>query len=152
MAGSVLGRARAGHLEGPPRFSKEHDAFLLELYRTRVANYNGQGQRLWTRFNYFLIVESAIFALHYYQKNAIAVYIGIVFSLGWYFVAAQDHYFFREHRVRIAELERDHIIPRLHLLKPIPNVDDDRVEGVKTSWLSFRTRRFTVTHFAVYAP
>lgn len=135
------------------KLSKEDNDILLALYKARVDNYNAQGGRLWTRFNYFVLMQSGALWLYFNGRPVPALVAGPLLSVIWYFVAAQDHYFFREHRARVADFERRFLIPRLGMAAPPPSVSDRLPDhSVKQSWVSFGTKRFTVTHFAVYAP
>lgn len=128
---------------------ENNNEFFLEAYRTRVQMLITQGDRLWTRFNYFLAIELALTGLYFVYKVNPTPIIGIVFSFIWYIISAQDFYFLREHRERVNQFEKDIILPMVQK-KFVPLTE--KIEGIKRSPLSFRTKYFTVTHSAVYFP
>ena len=123
------------------------DKFILEVQRTIVQLLITQGNRLWIRFNYFLFIESALTGLYYVYKITPAPFIGIIFSIIWFIISAQDFYFLREHRERVDKIEKE-------IIKPLIGKDfvplREEVQDVKKKFFSFRTKNFTVSHFSVY--
>ncbi|MBN2088632.1 hypothetical protein JW964_03420 [candidate division KSB1 bacterium] len=51
------------------KFNKTVSDFLLEAYKSRVQFRISQGERVWTRFNYFLGIEIGLFALFFIPIN-----------------------------------------------------------------------------------
>jgi hypothetical protein len=74
--------------------------FYIEDYKQKIDYLNGHFGRMWTRFNFFLTIESALFGLSLTpfkevqplnHASRIAA-IGILFCLVWYIFGAQDRY------------------------------------------------------------
>ena len=75
--------------------------FLVEAYKTRIQFFSDHANRTWTRFNILLTVElalSGVFLNISFEKgNSVGRLwmlpaFGIVVSLLWYILAAQDTY------------------------------------------------------------
>lgn len=82
--------------------------FLVDDYKLKVQYLTGQFDRMWNRLSYFLTVELTLFgALGYLVFDtqgrdlrvvlALAV-IGVVVSLGFYFVGAEDRFLVAAYR------------------------------------------------------
>jgi hypothetical protein len=71
---------------------------LFEDYKLKLDYLRGQYDRLWQRFNFFLGVELAVFGFLGYvtfsletpEASALPAAIGILVSVIWYIVGAQD--------------------------------------------------------------
>jgi len=83
--------------------------FLSEDYKLKVDFLKSQFDRLWTRFNYFLTVEMALFgALGFvvFEKRDFAPVpliglLGLLVSSVWYIVGAQDREAVDQYRQRV---------------------------------------------------
>lgn len=76
----------------------EHEEFVVEDYKLALGYLQGQFQRLWQRFNFFLSVQMALFGFLgwlVFEKRSVAALplvciLGLFVSIVWYLVAAQD--------------------------------------------------------------
>lgn len=125
--------------------------FVLEHYRRLSDSFTTQGNRLWTRFNYFLTIEAGALGLHFsghvLSTTALLV-VGCILSILWYLVGAQDVWFYQEARYRLREFTL------LQILPGIPGWSDPDL-GAQPWWrrpLCFRLPRLGVTHFASICP
>lgn len=134
----------------PDNASSHRKDILLEVYKTRVELLIAQGNRLWTRFNYFLTVEVALGALYYIHHAMAAPVIGLVFSCLWYLIAANDHYFLRHDRQRVRRFEEEYLVP----LVGEPQFKPLYTEGIdiRQSWNCFNFKPMRVTSASVYIP
>lgn len=78
--------------------------FLIEDYRQKVQYLKDHLARIWTRFNYFLTLQSALFGaaiitIEKYQWRVPA--FGILISALWYLTGAQDRYLVELYRKQI---------------------------------------------------
>ncbi|MCW9708139.1 RipA family octameric membrane protein [Fodinibius salsisoli] len=77
-----------------------YEDFLIEDYKLKVNYLTSHFSRMWTRFNFFLTVQTGIFGFWGYllfdanNQNAelsiIPTVLGLFISLLWFFVGAQD--------------------------------------------------------------
>jgi hypothetical protein len=85
-----------------------HDDFLVEDYKLKLGYLTSQFDRLWTRFNYFLTVEMALFGFMGYlvfdKSNIRSVpfvgSIGLTVSALWYVIGAEDRALVEAYRAR----------------------------------------------------
>jgi hypothetical protein len=88
------------------------DDLTCEHYRARQAYFLHQGRQLWTRFNFFLVAEGAVFVAYLARPSTLEVQglalvsIGFLLSVLWFVVAAQDVFFFASYRQALIDLER----------------------------------------------
>ena len=78
--------------------------FLIEDYRQKVQYLKDHFARIWTRFNYFLTLQSALFgaAVITVEKYQWRVpMFGIFISALWYLTGAQDRYLVELYRKQI---------------------------------------------------
>ena len=81
---------------------------LFEDYKLKLDYLRGQYDRLWQRFNYFLGVELAVFGFLGYvtfslgapEAAALPASIGLLVSVIWYVVGAQDRRLVEVYRQR----------------------------------------------------
>ena len=84
------------------------DEFVVEDYKLALGYLQGQFQRLWQRFNFFLTVQIALFGFLgwlVFDKRSLAALplvciLGFFVSVIWYLVAAQDRFLVRVYRER----------------------------------------------------
>jgi hypothetical protein len=90
------------------------EEFLEKDYHLKVSYLNAHFSRMWTRFNFFLTIQSALLGLSFHQGGApYAGYLagaGLVLALAWYLFAATDNYLVEVYRRQVAHV--------FHLLKP----------------------------------
>jgi hypothetical protein len=85
------------------------DDLLVDDYKLKVDFLKAQFDRLWNRFNYFLGVEMALFGVLglvvFDEKKVGAVRsiggLGLLVSLLWYVVGAQDRAVVEQYRARV---------------------------------------------------
>jgi hypothetical protein len=79
--------------------------FLLRDYELKVQYLTNHLSRMWTRFNFFLTINSALFAFSV-QEDAAAfvslfVVAGILLSILWYIFGATDNYLVEVYRKQV---------------------------------------------------
>ena len=74
----------------------DYDNFLLEDYKQKVQYLAGHFTRMWTRLNFFLVVNSALFGFSmnesYKSYNTVLILSGLLLSIFWYYFGAVDNY------------------------------------------------------------
>ena len=83
----------------------EEKAFRQKDYELKVTYLSNQFTRMWNRFNYFVAIETALIGGNFLIPNgrlsyALAV-VGIVMSILWYVMGAEDRYLVRLYRDQI---------------------------------------------------
>jgi hypothetical protein len=95
-----MAEQRAG--EGPQMSTED---FLLKDYELKVQYLTNHFSRMWTRFNFFLTINSALFAFSVQQDTAafasLFVVAGILLSILWYFFGAADNYLVEVYRRQV---------------------------------------------------
>ena len=90
----------------------DQDTFLLQDYQLKISYLTNHFTRMWTRFNFFLTINSALFGFSFnssYKDNEIyLIWAGITFSGLWFYFGAVDNY--------LATLYRSHVEYSFHLL------------------------------------
>jgi hypothetical protein len=86
------------------QLESEQVRFLIEDYRQKVQYLKDHLVRIWTRFNFFLTLQSALFgatiiSIEKYQWRVPA--FGIFISALWYVTGAQDRYLVALYRKEI---------------------------------------------------
>ncbi len=146
--------------------------FLEKDYRVKVEYLNAHFSRMWTRFNFFLTIHSALLALSFHQDGVpYAGYLsggGLLLAVAWYIFAATDNFLVEVYRRQVAHV--------FHLLKPslqrvfqdngidgIPegysyagdtnpkvfNLDSETPVEISNTIGKFRMRRISVTEMGV---
>lgn len=89
------------------------DQFLLEDYRQKIQYLSNHLARMWTRLNFFLVVNSALFgfSMHesYQGHSKLLICSGLLLSVAWYYFGAVDNY--------LAEIYRKHVERSFELVK-----------------------------------
>ena len=101
--------------------SKKNDDFILEYYRNIRERLTSQGNRLWTRFHYFLTVEVALVGAFLATKNVFSEYwkfllipfLGLYWSVLWFLIAAQDLWFYEDRYERLRKFENEKILKEI---------------------------------------
>lgn len=79
--------------------------FLLKDYELKVQYLTNHFSRMWTRFNFFLTINSALFAFSVQEDTAafvsLFVVAGILLSILWYFFGATDNYLVEVYRRQV---------------------------------------------------
>jgi hypothetical protein len=78
---------------------------LLEDYKLKVQYLTAHFSRMWTRFNFFLTINSALFAFSVQKDTApfvpLFVVAGILLSILWYGFGATDNYLVEVYRKQV---------------------------------------------------
>jgi hypothetical protein len=83
--------------------------FVVEDYKLALSYLQGQFQRLWQRFSFFLTIQLALFGLVgtlAFKDGALGPIplicgLGLAVSIIWYVVAAEDSYLVSVYRTRV---------------------------------------------------
>lgn len=127
----------------------------LEDYKLKLGYLTAQFDRLWTRFNFFLSIETALFGFLGYlvfdNRNVRAIpfvaAIGVVLSVLWYIIGAQDQALVRCYRKRADAAA-------IHLSEKDPEWPEGQhaaseVPAHWTNFLSWYSRGLSITHLPV---
>ena len=86
----------------------KNETFLLEDYKLKAAYLTQHFSRMWTRFNFFLAIQSALFVLSLDKDILnISTYVGLlsvagmILSVAWYYFGAVDNYLVEVYRGQI---------------------------------------------------
>ena len=76
------------------------EEFLLKDYELKITYLTDHFQRIWTRFNFFVTIETALIGGNFLLQaedgfDPRLVYAGIVLSIFWYLMGAEDRYLVR---------------------------------------------------------
>jgi hypothetical protein len=164
------------------RMAVEEKDFLLKDYELKVRYLSDHFQRMWTRFNFFVTIESALiggkFLIASNTPSRELAIAGIILSGLWYLMGAQDRYLVKLYRweldesgKRIAETVWNAEAAKGY--DPVGRVDDDIVAcfraheqaelankgGLQRLLIfilegisSWRSKRFSITHLAAFYP
>jgi hypothetical protein len=148
--------------------------YLLKDYDLKVRYLTDHFSRMWTRFNFFLAINSALFASSMNKDNAchawLLVALGFAFSLVWNQFGATDNYLVDLYRKQVAlahyllreALNKEEIIlpgtqseletfsyagdnTRGHFY----NLSERRIESVKQGFWQRRWKNVSVTELAI---
>jgi hypothetical protein len=83
-----------------PQLDEQVLNFLTEDYKTKIQHLEGHYGRMWSRFNYFLTIQTGLFILLFSQSAGVELSrcsllltpIGITWCVLWYMFGAQDRY------------------------------------------------------------
>ena len=156
----------------------EETDFLLKDYELKIRYLSDHLQRMWTRFNFFVTIESALIGGKFLiasnvPSRELAV-AGIILSMLWYFMGAQDRYLVKLYRWE-AEQAGKRVAEKVWIdveasgYDYVGRVDDDIVacfragekdeldkkgllERVIEGASSWRSERFSTTHLAAFYP
>ena len=116
---------------------------LLEDYKLKLAYLTAQYDRMWTRFNFLLGTELAVFGFLGYitfdvkipEATPVAAGAGIVISALWYVIGAQDRALVDEYRERATEAAEK---LSWHAGHSLPNYEATHAGAkVKSRWRGF---------------
>ena len=137
--------------------------FLVDDYKSKVQYLKDHFMRLWTRFNYFLTLQSALFGATILSPERYHWWVpifGALLCILWYIFGAQDRYLVDLYRKQI-EHEVIKIKARLQLddyyfigqTEDIPG-QSERVEDldVKMGPYQWRNKYFSTTKLAALFP
>jgi hypothetical protein len=156
---------------GKPK-SQDSIEFLKKDYELRVSYLTNHFTRMWTRFNFFLSIESALFAFSLGKDNFSYVWLvsatGIMLSIAWYYFGATDNYLVDVYRKQIGhtyyllikylgpdfikemsneEREVYSFVGDIHDLYFDPA--SGKAKGIEQNFLQGRSKRISITELAV---
>jgi hypothetical protein len=147
------------------------DQFLVKNYELQVRYLSDHFSRMWTRFNFFLTINSALFGFSFnpsYEASIQYIIIaGIAFSLLWVYFGGVDNWLVDAYRGQVdtgfaairkasqgsgagsgaASDRQPHEL--WQELRAVGNTD---MRNVKTGFWSFRWRRISATDLATVFP
>ena len=81
--------------------------FLVKDYELKLRYVSDHFQRMWTRFNFFVTIESALIGSKiFFGKEGFTIevaWIGVVVSFIWYIIGAQDRHLVVQYRKEVDE-------------------------------------------------
>ena len=84
---------------------KRFSDFALKDYELRVQYLTNHFQRMWTRFNYFVVIEAALIGGKTIFGNEAIIIAGLFFGLGlslvWYLMGAEDRFLVVKYRTQV---------------------------------------------------
>jgi hypothetical protein len=144
--------------------------FLVEDYQLKADYLSEHFSRMWTRFNFFLSVETALFGVVFvadkdeWSKHAVLFAgFGVLVSLFWYAFGAQDRYLVELYRDEIkfaAQRLTERFKQRLgsdsyeNVFFNYRYVGDtaDKAEGIRPGLFQWRCAAISVTRLAAIFP
>src|SRR5947199_7741888 len=91
--------------------------FLLKDYELKTKYLTDHLQRMWTRFNFFVTIESALisgkFLFASNSPNVDLTIAGIILSLIWYVMGAQDRFLVDLYRTEVEKTGRRYALAAL---------------------------------------
>lgn len=86
---------------------KRFSDFALKDYELKVGYLTNHFQRMWTRFNYFVVIETALIGGKTIFGNqtidVAGLFFGWLLSLVWYLLGAEDRYLVRVYREQVEQ-------------------------------------------------
>ena len=134
--------------------------FLVKDYELKVAYLTQQFSRMWTRFNYFVSIESALVGGKLILGNGklspeVAI-VGAVVSLVWYVMGAEDRFLVRVYRKHVKDaadlLAKEVWDATAH--GPYRHVGEvtDSSKGLDWELSGWRLERISTTRLAAWIP
>lgn len=137
--------------------------FLQKDYELKINYLTNHFSRIWTRFNFFIALESALsvalFRLFsdtggFSEHATLIAWIGVVSSACWYVFGAQDRYLVEVYRTQV-EKAGTQIAEKLRLRDYLGS-DYVRVGDTSTNIThniyQFRLEHFSITKLAAWFP
>jgi hypothetical protein len=135
--------------------------FALRDYELKVAYLTNHFTRMWTRFNYFVVIEAALIGGKTVFGTGEIGRIGLAFGLGlsvvWYVMGAEDRYLVQAYRGQAkaaGKLLSDLLWPehpRVPRYFAVGDIDGVR-ETIKISPVSWRWEQTSTTRLAALIP
>ncbi len=141
--------------------------FLQKDYELKINYLSADFTRMWTRFNFFLVLESglsvALFGSFsdeggFSARATLIAWVGILTSLCWYALGAQDRHLVEVYRKHVEDAGRT-IAAKLELQEYLGSnyihVGDQSTE-IKQKWYAYiyqwRSDPFSTTKLAAWFP
>ena len=156
-------RLRVAHRHRPARVTGLTDSQLFDDYKIHVDALTSQYTRMWTRFNFFITIHSALLValIGLFKEDvepARSRYpaLGLLMSVLWYVTGAQDRYMVGFYRAmithaaeRVAPGDRQWAHPGLGVRGALPIVGEDGLAPGLTGW---RNEWVSVTRLPALVP
>jgi hypothetical protein len=142
------------------------DSQLLDDYKVHVGALMNQYSRMWTRFNFFITIHSALLValIGLFKEDlapaAIAIpLLGTLMSALWYVTGAQDRYLVVFYRAmithaaeRLAPGDREWAHPGVSFETALGILGDDAKEELDPRLTLWRSQRISVTRLPALVP
>ena len=131
--------------------------FLVDAYKTRIQFFSDHANRTWTRFNILLTVELALSGLFFntlfencspISRLWLLPAFGIVVSLFWYILGAQDRHAYLGYRDQIDSVEE--LVKKEAGAPDLPRFNP--FGGKKRSLLSWRSELISLSKLLALFP
>ncbi|HKU76266.1 MAG TPA: hypothetical protein VJR02_20315 [Pyrinomonadaceae bacterium] len=148
--------------------------FLLADYQLKARYLTDHFSRMWTRFNFFLTIESALLGISFhkdYSTHSVFISLtGLALSVAWYYFGITDNYLVDVYRkqtgqvyyllMRIAEPSLPGITTedQFRVFSYVGDVKnqyfdcDEKIKDIKRNFFQTRYEKFSVTELAVAFP
>jgi hypothetical protein len=139
--------------------AKRFSDLALKDYELKVAYLTAHFQRMWTRFNYFVVIEAALIGGRTVFGDATLGVPGLAFgaclSFIWYVMGAEDRYLVQVYRGHVNEaaalLDEGLLRSRQRRFRPVGDLSGagQRVAGSISGW---RIEALSTTRLAALIP
>ena len=147
----------------------ELEDFLLEDYKLKTEYLISHFSRVWTRFNLFLLIESALLGFSFreeYSTYVVAIgFAGMFLCLTWYYFSANDNYL-SDHYRRQVQNAYDLLTRRIGFFQGhMSSAEEEKIFSdhtfvsdpdkkliSKCSFLRFRMKKLCASELAVLFP
>ena len=137
--------------------------FLVDDYKSKVQYLKDHFTRLWTRFNYFLTLQSALFGAAILSPEKYHWWVpifGAILCILWYLFGAQDRYLVDLYRKQIEhdviEIKSKLKLSDYYFIGQTENIDgqSEKLEnlGTKMTIYQWRNKYFSTTKLAALFP
>ena len=137
--------------------------YVVKDYELKVRFLTDHFSRMWTRFNFFLVTETAIVSGKIIfaqpgQNTTALLWTGLIVSVVWYLMSAEDRYLVDLYRSEVKESLRqvkklndfmDNADFPLYHVGQVEGVDTGRL-GIKSSLVSWRLSAISTTRLAAW--
>lgn len=132
-------------------------AFLQKDYDHKIGYLKDHFSRMWTRFNYFIGIETAITGGKIlWAGGEVSMdwfsWLGVIVSFFWYMMGSQDRYLAEHYRKQVEEAGKrlaDHL--EISNYAPVGTVSDVGKFDFK-SLAEWRSKPFSTTRLAAWIP
>jgi len=104
---------RSPAFASPVESESEMNEYRFQYYENLRQRLTSQGDRLWNRFNYFLTIETALVGAFFIRPDHLGEgnrlfglgILGLIWSIAWFLIAAQDLWFYEDRYERLKVFE-----------------------------------------------
>ena len=141
---------------------------LLEEYKLAVGYLTNHLTRLWTRFSFFLTLETALVValLSLFRDSQPSRWalvipgVALLLSVNWWVTGAQDRFLVVVYRDQIGDIVR-RLVPDQHTSWPYlgedintlePKLEKSKGKKIPRTPIQFRSKHFSITRMPAYFP